>query len=209
MGNIYVTLDVEGSGDGYNAQEGCLIINSTTSEEGLSAATADDAEDLTVKNLYNGLILEVPGGKGKIIVDCQTLGQNVVFLKIGDAVPQKITTDSRQQLSVPYDVKNNTHVYIYAAKAPSGANSNSLRAAYANDDAVKLYGLTVQVDSKNVIRGDANSDGIINAKDVLAIVNKILDKPDADFNETAADVNKDGIVNIADVIGVKNIIIAH
>ena len=149
MGNIFVTLDVEDSGDGYNAEEGCIVINSTTSEEGLAAATAEDAEDLTVKNLYNGLIMEVPGGKGKIVIDCQTLGQNVVFIKIGDAAPQKIDTDGRQQLSVPYDVEDNTHVYIYAAKASAGGSSNVRRAAYANDDAVKIYGLTFQVDKIN------------------------------------------------------------
>lgn len=149
MGNIFVTLDVEDSGDGYNAEEGCIVINSTTSEEGLAAATAEDAEDLTVKNLYNGLIMEVPGGKGKIVIDCQTLGQNVVFVKIGDVAPQKIDTDGRQQLSVPYDVEDNTHVYIYAAKASVGGSSNVRRAAYANDDAVKIYGLTFQVDKIN------------------------------------------------------------
>lgn len=158
MGNIYVTLDVEDSGDGYNAQEGCLIINSTTSEEGLAAAIVDDAEDLTVKNLYNGLILEVPEGKGKVVVDCQTLGQNVVFVKIGDTAPQATNTYSRQQLSVPYDVEENTHVYIYAAKASVEANSNVRRAAYANDDAVKIYAVKVDVDINN------NPDGI---KDVI------------------------------------------
>ena len=158
MGNIYVTLDVEDSGDGYNAQEGCLIINSTTSEDGLAAAIVDDAEDLTVKNLYNGLILEVPEGKGKVVVDCQTLGQNVVFVKIGDTAPQATNTYSRQQLSVPYDVEENTHVYIYAAKASVEANSNVRRAAYANDDAVKIYAVKVDVDVNN------NPDGI---KDVI------------------------------------------
>ena len=158
MGNIYVTLDVEDNGDGYNAQEGCFIINSITSEEELAAAIVDDAEDLTVKNLYNGLILEVPEGKGKVIVDCQTLGQNVVFVKIGDTAPQATNTDSRQQLSVPYDVEENTHVYIYAAKASVKANNNVRRAAYANDDAVKIYAVKVDVDVNN------NPDGI---KDVI------------------------------------------
>ena len=149
MGNIFVTLDVEDSGDGFNAQEGCLIINSTTSEEGLAAATAENAEDLTVKNMFNGLIFEVSAGKGSIAIDCQTLGQNVVFVKIGDAAPQEINTGSRQQSSVPYDVEEDTHVYIYAAKASVERNSNVRRAAYANDDAVKIYAVNVNVEVNN------------------------------------------------------------
>ena len=64
IGNVFVTLDTEGSGDGYNASEGCLVINSTVNDEQLAAATADGADDLTVKNQFNGLIFEVPASKG-------------------------------------------------------------------------------------------------------------------------------------------------
>ena len=203
MGNIFVTLDVEGSGDGYNAQEGCIVINSTTSEEGLAAATAENAEDLTVKNLYNGLIMEVPGGKGKIFIDCQTLGQNVVSVKIGDVAPQEINTDGRQQLSVPYDVEKDTHVYIYAAKVSSESSSYSSHAAYPNDDAVKLYGLTVQIDSKNAITGDVNGDGVVNGTDIQAIINLIV----AGEYDAKADVNNDGTINGTDIQEVINIIV--
>ncbi|MBQ7419410.1 MAG: leucine-rich repeat protein [Prevotella sp.] len=206
MGSVYVTLDTEGSGDGYNATEGCLVINSTTSEEGLAAATADGADDLTVKNQFNGLILEVPGSKGKIIVDCQTLGQNVVFVKIGDAAPQKINTNSRQQLSVPYDVQKDTRIYIYAAKSAAEANNSDSRAAYANDDAVKIYGMTVQIDNKALQPGDANADGEVNVTDIVATVNKIMGHEDASFNIEAADVNSDGEINVTDIVMMVNII---
>ncbi|MBO7116599.1 MAG: leucine-rich repeat protein [Prevotella sp.] len=203
---IYVTLDTEDSGDGYNADEGCLIINSITTEEGLTAATADDADDLTVKNLFNGLIFEVPAGTGKIIVDCQTLGQNTVYEKIGNAEPKKVFAGSRQQITVPYDVEDDTHIYVYAAKIPAEANSIVQRAAYANDDAVKLYGMTIQVDSKTAILGDANRDGQVNVTDIVATVNYIMVKPSADFNFKNADVNKDGEVNVTDIVGMVNII---
>ena len=80
LGNIFVTLDTEDSGDGYNATEGCLVINSTVSDEALAVVTADDADDLTVNNQFNGLIFEVPTGKGNIVIDCQTLGQNAIYV---------------------------------------------------------------------------------------------------------------------------------
>lgn len=151
MGSVYVTLDTEDSGDGYNATEGCLVINSTTTDEGLAAATADDADDLTVKNQFNGLIFEVPAGRGSIVIDCQTLGQQAVYVKIGSGEPQEVATTARQQLTIPYEVSEPTRIYVYGAKsttANAAPKANAARrAAYANDDAVKLYGLTINVDA--------------------------------------------------------------
>ena len=148
LGSIFVTLDTEDSGDGYNASEGCLVINSTVSDEQLAAATADGADDLTVKNQFNGLIFEVPAGKGTISIDCQTLGQQAVFVKIGAGEPQQLNTAGRQQVSVPYEVSEPTRIYVYAAKGSAPVASQPTRAAYANDDAVKLYGLTINVEEK-------------------------------------------------------------
>ena len=146
LGNIFVTLDTEDSGDGYNVSEGCLVINSTVSDEQLAAATADDADDLTVKNHFNGLIFEVPAGKGSVIIDCQTLGQQAVYVKIGSSDARQLNAANRQQLSIPYDVVETTRIYVYAAKGSAPVASQSVRAAYPNDNAVKLYGLTINVD---------------------------------------------------------------
>ena len=154
LGNIFVTLDTEDSGDGYNATEGCLVINSTVSDEALAVVTADDADDLTVNNQFNGLIFEVPTGKGNIVIDCQTLGQNAIYVKIGSNEPKKVETATKQTKTIPYDVVETTRIYVYAAKSETGANAapsraidtKSHRAAYANDDAVKIYGLNINVD---------------------------------------------------------------
>lgn len=154
LGNIFVTLDTEDSGDGYNATEGCLVINSTVSDEALAVVTADDADDLTVNNQFNGLIFEVPTGKGNIVIDCQTLGQNAIYVKIGSNEPKKVETSTKQTKTIPYDVVETTRIYVYAAKSETGANAapsraidtKSHRAAYANDDAVKIYGLNINVD---------------------------------------------------------------
>lgn len=146
LGSIFVTLDTEDSGDGYNASEGCLVINSTVSDEQLAAATADDADDLTVKNQFSGLIFEVPAGKGSVVIDCQTLGQQAVYVKIGSSEARQLNAANRQQLSIPYDVAETTRIYVYAAKGSAPVASQSARAAYPNDNAVKLYGLTINVD---------------------------------------------------------------
>ena len=148
-GSIYVTLDTEDSGDGYDAAEGCIVINSQTTEEGVTAATADGADDLTVKNLLNGLVFEVPAGKGKITVDCQTLGSRVLFVKIGNNAPQKVSLSIGNTMTINYDVKEDTRVIVYAANDTlASRGTSSHRAAYANEDAVKIYGLTISVDEK-------------------------------------------------------------
>ncbi len=178
MGSIFVTLDTEDSGDGYNASEGCLVINSTVSDEQLEAATADDADDLTVKNQFNGLIFEVPAGKGNIAIDCQTLGQNVICVKIGSSEPQQVEAATKQQITIPYRVSESTRIYVYAAKsdgsvnaAPSRATDDRLRrAAYANDDAVKLYSLAINVDGNLT-----GIDDVKSADPVQPSVHKIVE----------------------------------
>ena len=144
LGNVYVTLDTEDSGDGYNATEGCLVINSTVNDEQLAATTADNADNLTVKNLFNGLIFEVPAGKGSVVIDCQTLGQNVIYVKIGSANPKQVDTATKQQVTIPYEVAESTRIYVYADKSSGSAARRA--SVYANDDAVKIYGITINVD---------------------------------------------------------------
>ena len=58
----------------------------------------------------------------------------------------------------------------------------------------------------DVIKGDANGDGVVSIADVTAIINKINNAVTGTFVESAADVNEDGLISIADVTGVINII---
>ena len=47
--------------------------------------------------------------------------------------------------------------------------------------------------------GDINMDGLVNLKDVDALVAHFLGKTPEKFSETAADVNGDGQIGISDV----------
>ncbi len=144
---IFVTLDTEDSGDGYDATEGCIVINSQTTEEGVAAACADDVDDLTVKNQLNGLMFEIPPGKGRITIDCQTLGSRALYIKIGDNDPQAVSLSTRNTVTFNFDVLTETRVLIYAANNTQANLSKSIhRAAYANDDSVKLYGISINID---------------------------------------------------------------
>jgi hypothetical protein len=213
IGNVYVTLDTEYSGDGYSATEGCLVINSLTTEESIAAVSADDnADDLTVKNQLQGLMFEVPAGKGSISVDCQTLGTRMLCVQTGAKAPQKISLSSRGTTNIPYNLRKYTRVYIYAAdgteSAPAMDETALHRAVYANDNSVKLYGFNIDITS-SFLPGDANGDGVVNVADVVAIVNHINGKSADNFDETAADVNGDGAINASDVVDMKNIILTY
>jgi len=67
---------------------------------------------------------------------------------------------------------------------------------------------TVNVNGSNVLRGDANSDGLVNVTDIVEIVNSILGHPSDKFDPIAADVNNDGVINVTDIVSVVNIILS-
>lgn len=57
-----------------------------------------------------------------------------------------------------------------------------------------------------IITGDSNGDGAVDAADVVSIVNYILGKPSSSFNEKNADANGDGQILVDDAVGTVNII---
>ena len=50
------------------------------------------------------------------------------------------------------------------------------------------------------IKGDANDDGILNAADIVEVVNYIMGTPSDNFIFEMADANNDGTVNAADIV---------
>ena len=58
----------------------------------------------------------------------------------------------------------------------------------------------------DVILGDANGDKIVNAADIVEIVNYIMGTASKAFVFASADVNVDGMVNVADIILIVNMI---
>ena len=68
-------------------------------------------------------------------------------------------------------------------------------------------GYLISVESGSAeTKGDANGDNVVNAADIVELVNYIMGSPSDKFNESAADVNGDGVVNAADIVGIVNVI---
>ena len=57
-----------------------------------------------------------------------------------------------------------------------------------------------------IVPGDANFDGMVDATDIVEVVNYIMGVQSDRFNEKTADVNNDGTVNTADIEKIVNII---
>ena len=58
----------------------------------------------------------------------------------------------------------------------------------------------------NIIPGDVNGDGVVNAMDVMAVVNYTMNNMSSTVDILSADVNGDGIVNIADIVMIVDMI---
>lgn len=65
---------------------------------------------------------------------------------------------------------------------------------------IEFPNTTSVVDTKTLIKGDANVDGVVNEADIVEIVNYMIGKQSGIFNYDAADANNDYEVNVADII---------
>ena len=172
-GGVYYNLKSD-AGEGYDAEEECIVINNTTSEDDMEEIVSqgfDNESHQTIKNQFSGLIIQV-NGKGKIEIACKTLGTGQLTVRIGDGEPIPYITpdeDERTTISVSFDVAEPTCIYIYASEvenaAPS-ANSYSMEGARRNnsnaeDNSVKIYQLSV-INTFGFTISDKATDGIDN-----------------------------------------------
>ena len=67
--------------------------------------------------------------------------------------------------------------------------------------------LCTYVSAQVIKKGDANGDGVINATDIMEVLNYLAEQVTEKFVPDAADVNSDGVVDVADVEGIMNIIL--
>lgn len=71
---------------------------------------------------------------------------------------------------------------------------------------IMLVLMAASAGAQTVMRGDANNDKKVDAKDITEVSNAIMGRPSANYNEKNADANKDGKVNIADIVTILNML---
>ncbi len=134
--NMYITLDQK-SGDGYSQDEGCLVISSTTTEEQVKALQENGMDVREIQESFNGIIMEVPAGKGTVTITAQTGSNRALTVKVGDSDAQLFVQLSQGTITVSYEVETPQYVYIYGTLKSS--SSAKRRAEAISENAVKIY----------------------------------------------------------------------
>ena len=131
--NVYYNLDGD-NGNGYDATEDCLVINTTTDMANIADA---DPGSTDIKKNFAGMILEV-NGNGILKINCQTLGNSALNVMIGDGKAETIVQNEQGIVTIAYNVEEPTYVYLYAT-----ASTFAPARAAAIENAVKIYSLEV------------------------------------------------------------------
>lgn len=85
-------------------------------------------------------------------------------------------------------------------------NNNFQVVVNAGQGATGVEYVTFQKSTRDVVKGDANGNGIVEVNDVLEIANYILGKPSDKFVFDRANVNGDKKVDATDLVAVVNIV---
>ena len=134
------------AGDGYDATEEAIVVNSTMTAEQMDAILNATDQTAAIKANYKGIIIDVPASYGTITVDVKTLGSHVLMVKVGDAEAKSVTQAERGKVAVSYNVNKPTKVYIYAAETTAAATPRRTAA----ENSVVLYGYQLSAGSTGI-----------------------------------------------------------
>ena len=137
VGDTYYALNKD-NGDGTDKEDGCVVINSITTDEAVSSIVGKEISDESVKDAFKGIIFMVPAGTGKVSVTGQTVGSSSLMVKVGSLPAQAFQLAERETVQIPYTVTEPTYVYIYAGNAGATA-ARGTAATETAENSVKVY----------------------------------------------------------------------
>ncbi|MCH5220861.1 MAG: leucine-rich repeat protein [Muribaculaceae bacterium] len=147
IGDVYLTLGEE---DGYDETDGAIVLNSSMDEEYVEAIGGMAPGESDLANRFNGLVVQIPAGTGKITINCMTIGSKRVSVKIGDDEPLYYTKDSKGDITIDYNVSEDTYVYIYASEPEAQQQSIHRARAASTGNSVKIYSIGVNPETVGI-----------------------------------------------------------
>ena len=143
--NVFVNIS---NGDGgFDPVEGCLIVSKPTDD---SAINGKDIFGEDFKDNYTGIVFKVNEGKGSIKVEAETQGNMVLKVKIGTSEPIEMELDGKLKVKFPYNVSEETLVYIYGGMSTAGAKATGGTRASSDADLLKIYGFEIVSDASGI-----------------------------------------------------------
>ena len=137
-----VLYNISSDNGSYDATEGCLVINKSTSDDTMSALEGKDIFGEDFQGQFTGVVFKVAEGSGTVKVQAETTGTMLLKVKIGNNAPVTMELEGKLKVSFGYDVTEETNVYIYAG-TPTSQAKGLRKAKGASDNALKIYGIEV------------------------------------------------------------------
>lgn len=149
VGNILYNIS---SGDGeYDPTEGCIVVYKPTSDEAMNSLLDKDVFSDEFKEQFTGVVFKVAEGSGSVSVDAETTGNMQMKMKIGTADPVKLELDGRQKKTIPYEVSEETYVYLYGSAKDAEAKAMNLAGELREDsNSLKIFGIQITKESTGI-----------------------------------------------------------
>ena len=149
VGNILYNIS---SGDGeYDPTEGCIVVYKPTSDETMNSLLDKDVFSDEFKEQFTGVVFKVAEGSGSVSVDAETTGNMQMKMKIGTAAPVKLELDGRQKKTIPYEVSEETYVYLYGSAKEAEAKTMNLAGELREDSSsLKIFGIQITKESTGI-----------------------------------------------------------
>ena len=172
--NMYITLNQEG-GDIYSEEEGCLVIANTVTEAQVETLLENGMDAQEVQENFNGIILEVPAGRGVISVTAQTGDGRALSVKIGDNDAHQFVQTAQGNIFISYEVDTPQYVYIYGTDTATPSSRRHAQGTEGN--VVKIYSVRWTPDDATSISTAAQGTGLTTVRQAFTLDGKATATP--------------------------------